>query len=218
MTAGSVHGETRWPASAAVLGVIVAQLFLPGSLLPGPNWLLPAVEALLIGGLVAADPSRLTRESKDLRVLALAVIAVIGVVNAVSLVLLIDRLVTGGFSNGATLLGSAGAVWLTNMVVYGLLYWELDRGGPLGRVGARPAPEHRDLLFPQDSSPELAPAGWTPIFVDYLFVSLTASTAFSPTDAMPLSRRAKLMMGSQSLISLLTVGLVAARAVNVLKG
>ena len=199
-----------------MLAVAVAQILLPGSLLPGPNWLLPVVEALLVAGLVLADPVRLTTESKDLRFLALGVIGVVGLVNAVSLVLLVRKLLAGGFDNGATLLGAAAAVWLTNVVVFGLLYWELDRGGPLGRVGARPASPYADLQFPQDASPDIAPPGWRPDFYDYLFVSLTASTAFSPTDTMPLTRRAKLLMGSQSLISLLTVGLVAARAVNVL--
>ncbi|MBK5307768.1 MAG: hypothetical protein JJD92_13875 [Frankiaceae bacterium] len=198
--------------------MIVAQLLLPGSLLPGPQWLLPAVEGVLLVGLIAADPNRLTAESRDLRLLALAVIAVVGLVNAASLVLLVHTLVDGGFSDGATLLGSAAAVWLTNVVVFGLLYWELDRGGPLGRVGARPSSPYADLQFPQDSAPECAPPGWRPDLVDYLFVSLTSSTAFSPTDAMPLSRRGKLLMGSQALLSLLTVGLVAARAVNVLSG
>jgi uncharacterized membrane protein len=173
---------------------------------------------VLVVGLIAADPNRLTPESTDLRLLALAVIAVVGLVNTASLVLLIRTLVHGGFSDGATLLGSAAAVWLTNVVVFGLLYWELDRGGPLGRVGARPAPAYPDLQFPQDSAPAGAPPDWRPAFVDYLFVSLTSSTAFSPTDTMPLSRRAKLLMGTQALVSLLTVGLVAARAVNVLKG
>ena len=212
-----MRGETRWPAAVSVLAVLVAQVLLPGSLLPGPNWLLPAVEAVLVLGLLAADPVRLSAESKDLRLLALAVIAVVGTVNAVSLALLIDKLVHGGFSDGATLLGAAATVWLTNTVVFGLLYWELDRGGPLGRVGARPAPAHVDLQFPQDSAPDIAPSGWRPSYFDYLFVSLTSSMAFSPTDTMPLTHRAKLLMGSQSLVSLLTVGLVAARAVNVLK-
>jgi uncharacterized membrane protein len=218
LSAAAVRGETRWPAAIAVLGVVVAQLLLPGSLLPGPQWLLPAVEGVLVAGLVAADPDRLTPESRDLRLLALVVIAVIALVNAYSLVLLVDKLVTGGLSNGGTLLGAAAAVWLTNVVVYGLLYWELDRGGPLGRVGARPAPAYPDLQFPQNSAPDIAPPGWRPDFFDYLFVSLTSSTAFSPTDTLPLTRRAKALMGSQALISLLTVGLVAARAVNVLKG
>ena len=139
-------------------------------------------------------------------------------VNGASLVLLVRKLLHGGFSDGATLLGAAAAVWLTNMVVFGLLYWELDRGGPLGRVGARKGPAHPDLQFPQDSAPDSAAEGWRPEFLDYLFVSLTSSTAFSPTDTLPLTRRAKALMGSQALVSLLTVGLVAARAVNVLKG
>jgi uncharacterized membrane protein len=176
------------------------------------------VEGVLVAGLIAADPNRLTRESRDLRKLAVAVIVVVGLVNATSLALLIRALVTGGFNDGKTLLGAAAGVWLTNVVVFGLLYWELDRGGPLGRVGARPAPKHVDLQFPQDAAPDVAPPGWRPAYVDYLFVSLTSSTAFSPTDTMPLTHRAKLLMGSQALVSLLTVGLVAARAVNVLKG
>jgi uncharacterized membrane protein len=213
-----VRGETRWPAGISVLAVVVAQLLLPGSLVPGPNWLLPAVEGVLVVVLIAADPSRLTPESKDLRLLALAVIGVMALVNAASLVLLLDKLVNGGFSDGKTLLGAAAGVWLTNVVVFALLYWELDRGGPLGRVGARPAPDHPDLQFPQDTAPDTSAPGWRPAYVDYLFVSVTSSTAFSPTDTMPLTHRAKLLMGSQSLISLLTVGLVAARAVNVLKG
>ncbi len=180
--------------------------------------MLPVAEGVLVAGLVAADPNRLTAESKDLRVLAILVIAVVGLSNATSLVLLVDMLVTGGLSDGKTLLGGAAGVWLTNVVVFGLLYWELDRGGPLGRVGARPAPSHADLQFPQDAAPDTAEAGWRPEFFDYLFVSLTSSTAFSPTDTLPLTRRAKALMGSQALLSLLTVGLVAARAVNVLKG
>ena len=218
MNAPALRGETRWPAAGAVIAVIVAQVLLPGSLLPGPNWLLPASEGLLVLGLIAADPVRLSPESKDLRLLALVVIAAVGAVNTVSLVLLIHKLVSGGFDNGAALLGAAATVWMTNTVVFGLLYWEIDRGGPLGRVGARPAPKHVDLQFPQDGSPDLAAAGWRPSFFDYLFVSLTASTAFSPTDTLPLTHRAKLLMGLQALVSLLTVGLVAARAVNVLKG
>ena len=169
-------------------------------------------------GLVAADPNRLTPESKDLRLLALAVIGLVGAVNTVSLGLLVHRLIYGRFSDGPMLLGSAAGVWLTNTVVFALLYWELDRGGPLGRVGARAAPTHPDLLFPQDTSPKVASPGWRPAYVDYLFVSLTSSTAFSPTDTMPLTRRAKGLMGLQALVSLLTVALVAARAVNVLKG
>jgi hypothetical protein len=101
--------------------------------------------------------------------------------------------------------------------VFALAYWETDRGGPLGRAGARAAPPYPDLWFPQDGDAKgAAPQGWEPTFVDYLFVSVTAQTAFSPTDTMPLTPRAKLLMGGQGLVSLVTIGLVAARAVNIL--
>ncbi len=193
-----------------------SQAFLGDVVLPGPNYLVPAVEALLLLGLLAADPNRLTPESRDLRLPSLALIAVLGAINTVALFRLVDLLVGGGGS-GRDLLAAAAGVWLTNVVVFGLFYWELDRGGPLGRAGARPAPPHPDLWFPQDGDArDAAPPNWGPTFVDYLFVSLTAATAFSPTDTMPLSGRFKLVMGAQSLISLLTVGLVAARAVNIL--
>lgn len=216
MTAGH-QGESRWPAALAVLGAVAVQVLLTDRLVPGPTLLLPGLELLLAVGLVVADPGRLTRESKDLRVFAIAVIASVGLVNAVSLAELVNRLVGSGIGDGRQLLGAAAGVWLTNVLVFGLTYWELDRGGPLGRAGARPAPSAPDLWFPQDSDPRAAPPGWHPAFVDYLFVSLTASTAFSPTDTMPLTRRAKALVGGQSLVSLLTIGLVAARAVNILR-
>ena len=210
------RGESRLPAAAAVAVALAAQLLLSPDLLPGPPALLPGVEALLLVGLVVADPNRLTPESRDLRLPSLAFIAVVALGNAWCLVRLIDRLVNGGGS-GREVLADAAGVWLTNVVVFGLAYWETDRGGPLGRAGARAKPAYPDLWFPQDGDArEAAPPGWQPTFVDYLFVSLTASTAFSPTDTMPLTPRAKLIMSSQGLISLVTIGLVAARAVNIL--
>lgn len=199
------------------MGVAVAaQALLSYQLVPGPRYLLPTVEAVLLVGLVAADPNRLTAESRDLRLLSIGLIAVVALANAFALVRLVDQLV-GGAGSGRELLSAAAGVWITNVVVFGLAFWELDRGGPLGRAGAVPAPEHLDLWFPQDGDARDATThGWQPVFLDYLFVSLTASTAFSPTDTMPLTTRAKALMGGQSLISLLTVGLVAARAVNIL--
>lgn len=211
------RGESRLPAALAVGVAIAAQALLSDQLVPGPQYLLPGIEALLLVGLVAADPNRLTEESKDLRLLSIGLIGVVALVNAVTLVLLVDKLVGGG-GIGRDLLAAATGVWLTNVVVFGLAYWELDRGGPLGRAGARTAPGHPDLWFPQDGdAKDAARAGWQPVFVDYLFVSLTAATAFSPTDTMPLTPRAKLLVGLQSLLSLLTVGLVIARAVNILR-
>jgi hypothetical protein len=199
-----------------VAGAVVAQVALTDPLLPGPRYLLPGIEAVLMAGLLLADPNRLTPESKDLRVPSLVLIGVVALANTIALVQLIGHLVGGGGS-GRELLAAAAGVWLTNVVVFGLAWWETDRGGPLGRAGARPAPPHPDLWFPQDGDAgAAAPDGWQPVFVDYLFVSLTSSTAFSPTDAMPLTARAKLLMGAEALVSLLTVGLVAARAVNIL--
>lgn len=210
--------ESRLPAATAVLVAAAAQGLLSYDLVPGPRYLLPAIELLLVVGLVLADPNRLSEESKDLRLLSIGLIGIIGLANAYALVALLDQLI-GGKGDGRHLLASAAGVWITNVVVFGLAWWELDRGGPLGRAGATKAPSYPDLWFPQDGDAKpCTPPGWQPVFVDYLFVSLTAATAFSPTDTMPLTPAAKALMGGQSLISLLTVGLVAARAVNILGG
>ena len=112
------------------------------------------------------------------------------------------------------LLLAGGAIWLTNVIVFGVWYWEFDRGGPVARAaGSQPYP---DFVFPQMTNPELAPADWEPGFVDYLYVSFTNAMAFSPTDVMPMTRWAKLTMLTQSLISVVTLVLVVARAVNIL--
>jgi len=135
--------------------------------------------------------------------------------NAVSAVRLVLGLLHGTLDVDApSLLLSGGAIWLTNVLVFAFWYWELDRGGPADRAYA--IAHHPDLLFPQMSAPELAPASWEPLFVDYLYVSFTNATAFSPTDVLPLARWAKLTMLLQSLVSLSTLALVIARAVNIL--
>jgi hypothetical protein len=128
---------------------------------------------------------------------------------------LINDLIQGGsFTNSPSpLLASGAIVWLGNCLVFGLLYWMLDSGGPVSRYRKeRPYP---DFAFSQQLSPELAPPGWLPQYVDYLILGVTTSTAFSPTDVMPMRAWAKLMMAAQSMISLIVVGLVIARAVNV---
>jgi hypothetical protein len=143
-------------------------------------------------------------------------IATLSLANEWSAALLIHALVTGTFaSSAAVLLGSGAAIYITNIIVFGLWYWELDRGGPVARAHAtRPYP---DFLFAQMTSPDLAPPDWTTRFFDYVWLSFTNATAFSPTDVMPLSRWAKQLMMIQSAVSLVTVGLVIARAVNILK-
>ncbi|MHB1252452.1 MAG: hypothetical protein ACYC0I_10030, partial [Acidimicrobiales bacterium] len=110
---------------------------------------------------------------------------------------------------------SAVAVWLTNVIVYGLWFWEMDRGGPHLRAGVDTLLP--DLQFPQMENPQLAPANWRPRFVDYLYTSFANGTSFAPADAMPLSMRAKALFASESIVSLITIAVVAARAVNILR-
>jgi uncharacterized membrane protein len=209
-------GEPRLAVSAAILLTLAVQLLVPDRLAFQPFWLLPTLELLLLVAMVVANPVRIDRESSVLRVCGLTLTTLISLATAWSVVRLVRGLLDNSFGgDAAALLGSGAAIWLTNVVVFALWYWEFDRGGPAARAHARrPLP---DFLFVQMQNPELAPPEWEPRFLDYLYLSFTNSTAFSPTDVMPLSRWAKLTMMLQSAISLTTVALVIARAVNVLK-
>ena len=164
---------------------------------------------------MVANPRRINRSSTRLRTASLALIAVISLANAWSAGHLVNGLVRGREGpDAASLLINGLEVYLTNIIVFALWYWDTDRGGPVARAhGERPFP---DFLFPQMTNRELAPADWGPTFVDYLYVSFTNATAFSPTDVMPLARWAKILMLIQSGVSLATVALVVARAVNIL--
>lgn len=207
-------GESRWPSAIAVAVALILQATLPGRLTIGPWWVIPGLEALLLVPLMVANPSRLSRESKDMRLLSIGLIALVNIANVISLGLLIRFLVDGSKTNGKQLILSAVGIWLTQVIVFGLWYWELDRGGPVDRTSADHPPP--DLLFTQMTNPGLTRTRWSPTMLDYLYVSLTNSTAFSPTDTMPLSGRAKALMSAQSLVSLATVAIVGARAVNIL--
>jgi uncharacterized membrane protein len=208
-------GEQRWPSAVAILVMIGLQLVLPEWLTLGPRWLFPAFEGLMIAVLVLADPGHMRRDTPALRMLALTLIAVASLGNGVSVVRLVLDIAGGRDLSAAALLGSGAAVWTINVLTFAVWYWELDRGGPLTRaLGTRPYP---DFLFPQMTTPSMAHPEWEPRFYDYLYVAVTNSTAFSPTDTLPLSRRAKLTMALQSLISLVTAALVVARAVNTLR-
>jgi uncharacterized membrane protein len=211
------EGEPRWPVSLAVGVAITLQILLPDQVANKHRWILPAAAAVLLVALIVSNPRRITRQSAALRSLSMVLIAVISIGNAWSAGRLIVGLVQGteGQTAGPLLLTGA-AIWLTNVIVFALWYWELDRGGPAARAVA-PRP-HPDFLFAQMQSPELAPDDWEPAFADYLYLSFTNATAFSPTDVLPLSRWAKLTMMLHSLVSLATVALVIARAVNILKG
>ena len=207
--------EHRWPATVAVLAAIALQIVLPDTVIRGlgPRWLVPALEGALALALTVASPGRITRESSILRSLSIVLIAVITVANVVALGELVNALLNHTRAGGRSLVFASVPIWLTNVIVFGLWYWELDRGGPAARL--RTAHRQPDFLFPQMSTPGSSP-GWTPDFLDYLYTSFTNATAFSPTDTMPLTSWAKLLMMVQSLASLLTVALVISRAVNIL--
>ncbi len=210
-------GESRVPVIAAIVAVIALQLSVPAHYSLEPKWVLASVESVLLAALVAANPVRLSRDHPALRVASLCLTAVVTFANAASAVLLVHNLmyVSGDADNAPSLLGGGASIYLTNIIAFGLWYWEFDRGGPIARAhGAR---AHPDFLFPQMISPELSDSEWEPNLVDYLYVSFTNATAFSPTDTLPLSRWTKVLMAIQSLVALTTVGLVIARAVNVLQ-
>lgn len=209
------QGEPRWPVSLGILVAIAMQLALPNRFATHPRWLLPVLEAALLVGLVAANPRRVDKELPQLRAASVLLIAVMSLANAWSAVRLVVDLVRAGHTTAGQLLLSGADIWLTNVIVFTLWYWELDRGGPVARAHA--PREHPDFLFAQMDSPELAPPDWEPGFVDYMYLSFTNATAFSPTDVLPLSRWAKLTMMVQSAVSVVTVALVIARAVNILQ-
>ncbi len=211
--------QNRLPVTAAVLAAIGLQFALPTNLSLHPRWLLPGLELVLLIALSAANPVRLSREAKALRIGSVVLVAVITLANAVSAALLASKLVTGhageAGTDAAKLLLSGASIYLTNVIAFGLWFWEYDRGGPFARQQARRA--HPDFLFPQMVTPDIAHPDWEPLFVDYLYTSFTNATAFSPTDTMPMSRWAKTLMAVQSGVSLITVALVIARAVNIFK-
>jgi len=210
-------GEARWQVAACTAVAIGLQIAVPGRLVVlRPVWVLPVLQAVLLIALFVANPDRINRESAALRMTGLTLAALISFANAWSVVSLAVGLVRGTEGeNAGPLLITGGVIWLTNVIVFGLWYWEFDRGGPAARaLGNRPYP---DFQFVQMASPDLAPPDWEPAFADYLYLAFTNAAAFSPTDVMPLSRWAKLAMTIQSVISMVTVALIVARAVNILK-
>jgi hypothetical protein len=213
--------ESRWPVLVALLSAIVMQAAIPRRYTVVPRWPLVAMELALVAVLLIINPIRLTRATRLGKAASLLLLAAITIDNTASAVVLDYHILTGTVSNDAALLlGSGAAVFITNIIVYGVWYWEIDLGGPFARAGVtKRTPERRypDFLFPQMDVRRLAPKDWEPRFLDYLYVSLTNVMAFSPTDTMPLTRRAKGMMSLQALVAVSTIALVFARAVNVLK-
>jgi len=208
--------ENRLPVAASIVVAIALQIWLSGRYGLHPRWLLPLLEIALLVVLTAINPVRLSRQTRIGRYLSMALAGLITLDNVASALVLDYGILSGKTSNDAIgLLSTGAAIYLTNIIVFGIWYWELDRGGPFNRAaGTDP---HPDFLFPQMVSPEMGPEHWEPRFLDYLYTSFTNVMAFSPTDTMPLSRWAKSLMALQSAIALSTTALVLARAVNILK-
>jgi uncharacterized membrane protein len=206
-------GETRWWVGLSFLVMIVIGLLLPSPLVLHPAAVFPSIEGALLLMILFTHPDRMSKRQWQHRLTAVILLAVVAVANAISLLLLIHDIVDKSGVGSRVLLGGGAGIWITNALVFGHLFWELDRGGPADRANA--VNTRTDLLFPQMTDEELA-HDWEPIFFDYQYVSFTNSTAFSPTDTMPLTRRMKALFAGQSMISLITVGLIIARAVNIL--
>jgi hypothetical protein len=214
-SAGREPMEPRWPASLTVSAALLLYMTLPGTLTIGPGWVIPALEAALLIPLTVRAPYRHRGEVRLIRYASLLLIAFVNVAVVASLVLLVRLVLSGVVVDGRELIFSGIQIWLTLILLFSLWYWEVDRGGPGIRGQADQADP--DFLFPQMATHELGQMEWMPGFVDYLYLSFTNATAFSPTDTMPLSVRAKLLMLVEALASITTIVMVAGRAVNILK-
>jgi hypothetical protein len=218
------RGEARLPSALVVVAAIALYALLPEQLILGPRLVIPALEVILMIALVAVNPYRMTRDNPWERAAALTLVGLIALANLVALILLLRQLVGTGSSRATELLIAAGQVWLTNVIAFGLAFWELDRGGPVARTHLpRPRLPQADFRFPQDEDHDTideVQAGsskvsdWVPAVVDYLYVSLSNSSAFSPTDTMPLSTRAKILMGIESTSALVISVVVIAKGVG----
>jgi hypothetical protein len=207
--------EPYWHVQLAVLVAIALQLGLSERLTVGPKYIIAGFEILLVIALAIAVRRSHRVILRMRRILAIALIALISFANIASLVLVIKDLFDSKQISGKELIISGLAIYLTNIIIFGLWYWELDNGGSQGQsIDTSPV----DFLFPQMTVSEnvYLIRNWNPTFADYLYVSITNASAFSPTDTMPLTHRAKSLMGLQSTVSLITIALVAARAVNIL--
>lgn len=203
-----------WPAQIAVFAALVLYIALPDKLTLGPDWLLPAAEGLLLAGLVWASPRRRRPRPRPWRRhLALGLSAFVVAANSVALGLLIHFVVKGGKAGGYELVLSGAEIWATAVLIFAVVFWELDGSGPMMRA-------HRGNTPPWSFSfPQWVDVGWKdwrPMFVDYLYLSFTNCTAFSPTDTMPLRPSIKLLMMLQGISALITIGVIVSRAISLL--
>jgi len=213
---GAPRFERRWPVALAILAVILLVALLPARIVLAPAWIpltvgLAVLIPIIAVGLTAARAKWLRLE----RTVTLLFFVLGAAANLVNLANIISSMVRRSAEvTGLQLLTSSAAVWVTNVLMFSLLYWQMDRGGPEARANRTLA--LADWLFPQQGAPaEDVPSDWRPKFVDYLYLSYSTATAFSTTDVMPLTPRAKLLMMFESAISLVTIVVVGARAINI---
>ncbi len=210
-----VRHEHRWPVLAAIIAALVLYLLIPAKVQFLPAWIIPTIGVLLLVPLVVLNPRRLSRETAWSRWLSIALATLLTLANQVTVVATLEQLLDGQ-AKGTVVLLTALQVWVTNVIAFGLVYWELDRSGPIARRddslwnSLKP-----DFRFPQnDGSP--GNENWRPSYLDYAYFSLTNMMAFSPTDVMPMTIRAKMLMGYQALTGFILLALVISRAVNIL--
>jgi hypothetical protein len=212
-----VQGESRWPMAAAVIFCIAISELRPAGMTPPTSRVLDGAEAVLLILLIVADPGRIDRRTTWLRRVALVLIGTLVLEALTTTARLVVRLIDGTppADNATDLLVTGTMVWFYVIVVWALLFWEIDGGGSARRTLEQGC--KRDFAFPQELKPDVADSDWRPRFSDYLYLGLTNALAFSPTDAMPLTRAGKVCMATESLTSLAILALVVARAVNVLQ-
>ena len=211
------RGEHWWPVALAIIAVVGLHVALPAKYRVNPPWVLPVVLLGLLAALIIGDPGRIDRQKTWLRVTTGIVIALLTLANLFAAARLVGDIITSNklFASNATgLLATGGVIWATNVIAFGLWYWDLDRGGAAARAHhpfANPA-----FVFPEMLHTEYTPA-WVPEFADYLSLAFWTATAFSPTDISAIKRWAKLLMMMEAVVSLSIGVLVVARAVNILK-
>lgn len=208
--------DPAWHVQVGVLIAIILQIILPNKFSFGSHYVVPVAELILIIGLSLTTPKEQIFRSIKHRLNVIVLILLAAVANTYALVVVATKLLESSQAgaDGHQLILAALNIYLTNIIIFGLLYWEMDGGGPGKR--AQIAKHEHEFLFPQNQNEAYKHPEWRPTFIDYLYVSSTNAMAFSPTDTMPMSRRAKMVMLFQAALSLVTVALVAARAVNIL--
>lgn len=225
MAAAKAHtDEPRWHSSLAVVAILILYCTLPAKLTIGPTWLALVLVLGLLIPLSILAPQR-HQETVWQRAASVALIAIVNLFNLASVILLTLGIATrhADVTDGVALLQAGGQIWLTNVLVFGLWYWEIDGGGPDQRSRAASAMEFEaaDFLFPQmmlsDERLASVEKNWKPLFIDYLYVAFTDALAFSPTDAMPISRTVKMLMAMEAIISFLTIAVVVSRAVGIIQ-